>query len=314
MNYGRAIEDFWTKADRAHHTNAINGLWTSSVLRVFRKGLENQQQEKKMARDVRNLFCTSLHQRVAAVTRICLLFCPLSLVICVEANSPQSVQIVDEILVDLDNQNTKNIEYKFDLLANALSVSDDPLNEERQFLQSFVVEINSKYKTNLTIHDAYLLIRQYLPSLQIPEEIKRSILYSIENLESASKCDSEIKSKFKTEMLATKIIWPWELYWLGLNKKDKKRNEPLHSLGLPNLASTVSAPNPELPGNIYAGSAEILAGALLIIISEVCPPAGVAGWGLIGDGSRRVLDGVVEMSEERRKNGTNSSGPFSVEF
>lgn len=54
----------------------------------------------------------------------------------------------------------------------------------------------------------------------------------------------------------------------------------------------------ELPGNCYVGGCELLVGTLLCIL----PISGSAAVGFVvmGDGIRRVVDGIVQLSDERR--------------
>ncbi len=69
----------------------------------------------------------------------------------------------------------------------------------------------------------------------------------------------------------------------------------------------------ELPGNCYFGACEAFAGALLCIIPH--PAAWCIGTGLIVDGGRRVADGIIQLSEERRldPNYQPPAFPFSHE-
>ena len=52
-----------------------------------------------------------------------------------------------------------------------------------------------------------------------------------------------------------------------------------------------------MPGNVYIGAAEMLGGALICVLGLAFPPAGAAGLVVVGDGLRRVLDGLNDLNE-----------------
>ena len=52
-----------------------------------------------------------------------------------------------------------------------------------------------------------------------------------------------------------------------------------------------------LPEDFYIGGCEILVGALITLLP--ISGAGVVGIGMIGDGARRILDGVNKMGEKQ---------------
>ncbi len=56
----------------------------------------------------------------------------------------------------------------------------------------------------------------------------------------------------------------------------------------------------DLPSNCYIGGCEMLAGALIFILP--IPEAQWLGGIMVGDGVRRVVDGVQQLEDERRAN------------
>lgn len=88
------------------------------------------------------------------------------------------------------------------------------------------------------------------------------------------------------------LYWPTEWNWFGLNKKKKDKHQIKVNQSNQPLIET------ELPGNCYIGGCELLAGALIFILP--IPGSSLIGLSLMGDGTRRVIDGVVQLSDERR--------------
>ena len=201
----------------------------------------------------------------------------------------------------LNQPNVDSVKAEFDQLHNVLSTSANPLNEARNFFQSFVNEINAKYGMTLTVPEAYQLIRVNLHSLQISTEVQNAILATLELLESGSD-----RMLMETQNVdhgdeCHSFHWPWEWKWFGLNKKkDTDKHQP-------RLMSSTQ-PGKELPANCYIGGVEMLAGALVFLLP--IPGAQALSIGIIGDGARRVIDGVVQLGEERR-NDSNFVPPKS---
>lgn len=175
-------------------------------------------------------------------------------------------------------------------------------------MTSFLSEINSAYSLNLTIQDACLLIRQNLPTLSLDSEVQKMIIATIQLFEfSPDQIDEIMYSKIiphlpqsTVESLCLSVYWPWEWKWFGLNiKRHKKRNSAsCIPGGVPLLKSKLPETEKELPGSCYMGGCEMLAGSLIFILP--IPGAQWLGGLMVGDGVRRVIDGVIQLGDERR--------------
>lgn len=154
--------------------------------------------------------------------------------------------------------------------------------EGRMFLRSFISELNAKHGLSLTLDDACKLVRDNLHALQIPLEMQDVLLVTIDSLESV-KGQVEISHSF--ESLAADC---------HPHKKSKKKESKDRRKKSP----VVMGVDVELPGNCYVGAVEIFAGALVCILPF--PGTAALGLAIMGDGARRVIDGVIEVSDQRR--------------
>lgn len=260
--------------------------------------MENEQPEKTMVRNVRSIFHLSLYRRLASVTitSTCILCTiPVNGICLANDDSLESTQLANEILAQLDFQNIDSLLEKFDQFESVLDASTDPLTEGRAFLTSFVNGINAQYGLTLTLHDACALVQENLQALNLPEETQKIILATIELYMSDSSLSNDEQAKLEDHSYTdAKISWPGN--WFGLNHDVKHKHKKLK---FPTCSATVST-DKELPGNFYIGGCEILAGALLCVLGIVYTPAAVLGVGLITDGGIRVMEGVNQVSEERR--------------
>ena len=90
-------------------------------------------------------------------------------------------------------------------------------------------------------------------------------------------------------------------YFLRNNNKNK------NSQDFPGfLATAAQARTPlmeeELPADFYIGSAEVFAGVLVYILP--IPRSSVLAAYMVGDGARRIADGLKQYSDERRSDPT----------
>lgn len=176
----------------------------------------------------------------------------------------------------------------------------DPSIESQKFLQAFIDALNARYGLRLTILEACQLIKMNLDILQITPEQKNVLLSSIRLFETGHATltmtiyeqqpqqDQNYESKYVS---ADVRLWPYE--WIFGHKKSKRKvAKPDTNLCIAKNTDV------ELPGNCYFGACEAFAGALLCIIPH--PLTWSLGSGMIVDGGRRIVDGVIQQSDERR--------------
>lgn len=130
------------------------------------------------------------------------------------------------------------------------------------------------------------------------------------------------KQNFQQIIEADSLAITGPAYWL-ISKINKNINTKEHKDSQlkidPSVACQANPTLPtlmdkELPGNCYLGGCELLAGALIVILP--IPGAAWLGGVMIGDGFRRIADGVIQLSDERRAdpNYVPPSAPFGVDF
>lgn len=246
-----------------------------------------------MAGFMRGVFFAGRYRRLAAVATAG--FCILCYIphagFCEMDQGPDGCVLAKEILNLADSGNIDSIKSGFDQLETAVDSAEDPLAEGRKFLHSFIEELNARYGLALTIQDACKIVRENIHTLQIPLETQNLLLITIELLESNLNSGSEDPDQIG---VSGAFYWPNEWNWFGLNKKKKEH----HKVVTKALHSRPNSGEVELPGNCYVGACELLAGALIAIIPV--PGALWLGGAIIGDGARRIIDGVVQLSDERR--------------
>ncbi len=257
---------------------------------------------------MRRLHAIGRNQRMAylKIISVCMAcFLPLSGVCLDIGESSESKNLVSQILVQVDAPNSDALVDEFDKLEDILDASSDPLAEGRTFLDKFLNEINAKYGLNLTIQDACKLVRENLHTLQLHEETQRIILATIELYGSDLALTNTKEERFESNvdvttknLLMARIYWPWEWNWFGLNKnhKNKYQHATKHTRNV-NPSNLIAE---DLPSNCYIGGCEMLAGALIFILP--IPGAPWLGGLVVGDGARRVVDGVQQLGDERRNN------------
>ena len=281
-----------------------------------------------MVDDVYVNFHSNRYRRLASVatTSLCLLCCMPQPGFCIDLPCPNSKEFVHLLLNHVADNNTDLLVERFDELEGALGVSSNPLKEGREFLQLFIEEINIKYGVNLTMQSACMLVRENLHVLQLSEEVKNIISTTIELFtsnpiqvdHSLPNEENQTLERMTDQLTSCSLSWPWEWNWLGLNKKHHKHGNLIqaNSILFPLLQAKPSAMEVEIPGEIAAGGAEMLAGALICVLGLVFPPAFGIGGALIIDGIRRGVNGALEMDKERHQdpNYTPPPNPFGVDF
>ena len=192
---------------------------------------------------------------------------------CLSNDNSQMTRLVDKILNQVEMDGADALKKDFDELELFVDSSSVPLTEGRNFLHSFITEINARYGLALTLESACKLVRENLDILQIPFETRDVLLKTIRVFESDSSCT---KAQDEKPAQLHGFYWPTEWNWFGLNKKNKDNNsQDKFQTDIPHPAET------ELPGNCYIGGCELLAGALISILP--LPGAsylGVAMWGM----------------------------------
>lgn len=66
-----------------------------------------------------------------------------------------------------------------------------------------------------------------------------------------------------------------------------------------------------MPGSIYVGGSEALAGALVFTLGLVFPPAYEVGSALMADRTRRVLNGLEEKDKNKQFSASNNYMEYS---
>lgn len=82
--------------------------------------------------------------------------------------------------------------------------------------------------------------------------------------------------------------------YFGRNQKKNKKAKK-------NPEASSSANHGDLPGSVYVGGVETLAGALIFTLGLIYPPAYGVGSALMVDGTRRVFNGLEQVDEENKK-------------
>ena len=243
---------------------------------------------------LRVLLDHSRYQRLAslATTTVCILCCIPHSGSCCENDSNG---LTREILQQADLSNADSLINQFDRIEENIASSSAPIEEGRKFFQSFINEINTRHGMNLTVPEACMLVRANLHNLEIPIESKELLLKTIDLIANSNSTPSQIQDFEKVaEFHRLHFYWPWEWKWFGWNQKHKHGNEDRQALNIP-MASLMKE---EVPGNCIFGGIEFLAGVVVVLLPF--PGAQWLGGVMMGDGVRRVVDGAVQLSDERR--------------
>jgi hypothetical protein len=274
-----------------------------------------------MVNDVRTFLYASLYRRISSVatTGVCILCSFPQPAICLAVDGSESKEFVSDIVNHISDGNSDHLIERFDELEEVVQLSEDPLNESRKFLQSFIEELNIRHGLNLTIPQACVLVRENLHALQLPVEAQNLLLDTIALIESDSNPTTEQMQHFekatRPNVEYLRISWPWQWNWFGLNEKSHKNSKPSPAKSF--TASPLlqaAGTDKELPGTMYVGGVEALAGALVFTLGLVFPPAYGVGGALMIDGARRVFNGLEEMDGQRSPGSDQSSGPLNTNF
>lgn len=195
----------------------------------------------------------------------------------------------NELLVNVENFDSNRVVEHFDALYESIHKSQDKIDESRKFLLSFINDINRRYNLSLTLQEACTLIEQNLYTLPLTADEKSSLLFSIDLLHLS---DKSLEMEGIAESHRLHLYWPWEWNWFGLNKKPHKEKCDYSK------KSPGSVPQKELPANCYVGAVELFSGVLIFFLPF--PGAQALATGAVADGLRRVFDGIIQLSEERR--------------
>lgn len=176
---------------------------------------------------LRIFYNNSLYIRMASLTIVS--FCSPLQVLCNEINYQYDVNGQMTNILNLENiNNPQSILDELGKLEETFACSQDPIEEARKFFVSFVNEINFKYGMKLTIENAFHMARENIRNMQVSEEEKTSMFTVIQLLESGSfkEIDSSIEKQAAAYInLTTRIYWPWESKWFGLNKNEKHKSK-----------------------------------------------------------------------------------------
>jgi len=222
------------------------------------------------------VFSTSNYCRLAALI-ICLL-------ISQKGNSllPEYQDFPNKIFDLTEKENEFALIDKFAQLEKSNN-STIKVTEIKEIVQNFIEEFNTRYSCALSLPEACALINQQIPSMPISNKDK-DLLNTLINFLQSSNQEEQTKaiSRFYQSAFTHEEMWQGKK-----NKKDKKQAKGI----------------PELPANVYIGALELLTGALICIVPY--PGAWRVGVAVMGDGTRRVIDGFAQASDEKRQNPNN---------
>lgn len=209
--------------------------------------------------------------------------------------------LIEDILFKVDLGKTEEVLEKFNVLGEFIDETENSIEKCREFLDSFISQMNSHYGLFLTLEEAFKIVRNNFPLLRLSSKEESAMVAVIDFIEKSyitiaiSDEKPEVKNIFNQKLIQSfdHVYWPWEWNWFGWRKKSYSVNK--------NLKCSIQQDTEiELPGNCYFGACEAFAGALICIIPH--PLTWSAGIGMIADGGRRVIEGVIQLSEERRLN------------
>lgn len=202
-----------------------------------------------------------------------------------------------DFLLSPNCQSIPNIKMQFDALKEQISSSSDRIADCYKFLQTFVERINLHYDTTLSISESCKLLRENFQRLQISEEARNLLLQVIVLLEAH---DHKEFIQIHTQNLTSialrsfnNISYSGMWSWFGWNDSKKNVSQEIGK-SVP-YDYYLCALNYEYPDELIIGGIELLAGSLLVILPF--PLTQAIGGIMLTDGSRRVFDGVKEVSQ-----------------
>jgi hypothetical protein len=128
-----------------------------------------------------------------------------------EANTEYGVSQMTNILSLQHINNPQSILDELGGLEGIFEASQNPLEEARTFLVSFINEINFKYGMRLTLDDAFHLVRANISSMPVSGEENNSMFVATQLLElgSLKELDLSVEEQIKTHRnVSAKICWP----------------------------------------------------------------------------------------------------------
>jgi len=159
-----------------------------------------------MDSNVRSVFNNSSYRRVAsiALTSACILCCIPQHAYCL-TNESIAKQLLETSDIDL-------LKDQLDVLELSMEKSDDAIAEGRQFIEAFLAQINSQYGISLSISQACQLVKENLPTLNLPTETKESLLIAIDLLSLREVTEiSQLSNSPPNMFCGVPLIW-WETH------------------------------------------------------------------------------------------------------
>jgi hypothetical protein len=220
---------------------------------------------------------------------------------------------IKSVFTKVETGNTSTLKNELDVIQNSIHTSKNPIAESRKFLHSFINEINVRYGLNLNLIEACRLVRENFHFLNLSPKEKDDLAITLDLLERdystvrlTVQGQPEQCLAFIQAARIAHLYWPWEWNWFGLNKQHSHHKNRFGNRDGEMYAETEI----ELPGNCYFGLCEGFAGALLCIIPH--PITWAAGTTMIIDGGRRLVDGIIQLGDERRYNPNHAQPKISL--
>jgi hypothetical protein len=275
--------------------------------------LEDKQSEEKMVGDMRTFFYTGLFRGIPSIAAVGLYILCLfpQHAICLLIGESESNGFMSDLVSHISDGSPDRLIQKFDELEGMIQSSGDSLSESRKFLQSFIEEINIRHGLNLMIHEACVLVLANLHAMQLPTETQNLLLETIAFIEADFRPTIEWVQRLNINSL--NIIRPW--FWLHKKTHKSLNQNQVEPYIVSPLLQVVGTDN-ELPGSVYVGGMEVLAGALVFTLGLAFPPAYGVGSALMIDGTRRVLNGLEEIDRQHPfdPDQPSGSGLFNIDF
>lgn len=217
------------------------------------------------------------------------------------ASSNETQSQVSNLFLKAEADDINGLNSQLNDIQKTVVGSLDPLQQSRDFLDSFIQEINIRYGLSLTLQQACILVNENVHLLNLSEEEQITLLAAIKLIQTGHATVGVITNELSfnenhsINSHKLRLYWPWDWNWFGLNKPSHHHNKSIKANKRVFLEKHSEV---ELPGNCYFGACELLAGALLCIIPH--PTAWRLGAGLAVDGGRRVVEGLIQHSDEMR--------------
>ncbi len=204
-----------------------------------------------------------------------------------------SQKFTEEALECISHQDTEALKTLFDRFEKEVPSSKELILAGRQFLECFLQEVNQRFGQNLTIADAIEYSYEALRNSHLPKKEKKALATLLKSFYSESLLSpNREKSHLKIPVFPNKT-------YIALQKTKQEAFTSPHKL----VFSTQNCPDSseghpsdeDFPASVYVGSVELLGGGLTSILGMAFPPAYGIGGLMIGDGLRRIGNGLEEM-------------------